>query len=88
MQYDAHEMLLGILNSKSAVAAGVEKLIQFEMFREGKYSLITVSLCSTVFAILVTWSKCQILSQAVSKYSHLDVPVYSHQVHIFDICVA
>ncbi|XP_065895748.1 uncharacterized protein [Dysidea avara] len=62
MQYDAHEMLLGILNSKSAFAAGIEKLIQFEMFRE------------------VTCSKCQISSQAVSKYNHLDVPVYSHQV--------
>ena len=88
MQYDAHEMLLGILNSKSAFAAGIEKLIQFEMFREGKHSLITASFCSTVFALLVTCSKCQISSQAVSKYNHLDVPVYSHQVHIFDNCVA
>ena len=80
LQYDAHELLLGILNSKSAVLAGIKDITQFEILAEGKEIEINNSLNCTCF--VVTCSECQQCFQTVSQCSHLDVPVYPHQVNI------
>jgi len=47
VQADAHELLIGILNSGSVIAANVNNLIQFNMVTEGilHHSLIDVNFC-------------------------------------------
>ena len=48
VQADAHELLIGILNSGSVIAANVNDLIQFNMVTEGisHHSLVDVNVCA------------------------------------------
>lgn len=49
MQADAHELLMGILNSRAAIAANVNNLIQFDVITKG--IILCLLICVQSFTI-------------------------------------
>ena len=97
LQADAHELLIGILNSGSAAAATVDDLVQFNMVTEGITSSECHVDCSCVlpclymfiiYNSLVTCNSCQNISKATFQCNHLNIPVYPIQVWTNTHCTA
>ena len=78
MQSDAHEVLMGILNSRSALEANISEIIQFEMITTGIHACES-ALCLSSLPI-VTCNSCHGRTETIAKCNHLSLPIYSIQV--------
>ena len=78
VQGDAHEVMMGILNSRSALAVHIPNVIQFEMVTTG--SKIDACVAIDLNNCLVICSNCRGKTETVSQSNHLSLPIYSIQV--------
>ena len=68
MQSNAHEVMMGILNSRSALVVHIPDIIRFEMLTTGQNLSVSECIIETVSGLVIC-SNCQGRNETISQSS-------------------